>query len=204
LITPEHFESFIDAFTKELNWLTADRSGDKEVIENRLTMINNQLEKAVDAILNGADAVTLNTRMKEPEGEKAELQVQLLATGTEPRMLLHPNMSRLVAKLSEALTSDPTNREAFEAIRSLLDKVTLHPTDEGFDMDIEGDLANILPVSSEGKVKPTIDIHSLGNSLERASWDRYGDTGSNQESAAGNNTHESDTAKPSGHLIEGF
>ena len=50
----------------------------------------------------------------------------------------------------DALRADRTNRDAFEVIRSLLDTVILHPTDAGFEFDIEGDLAHILSLSTAG------------------------------------------------------
>jgi len=68
-----------------------------------------------------------------------------------------------VALLAEALNANREDRDAFNAIRSLLDKVILHPTENGFEIDLQGDLANILTLSSDGKLKSSAD--SLGESL---------------------------------------
>ncbi len=56
-----------------------------------------------------------------------------------------------VAALTEAFKADREDREAFETIRSLLDTVILSPTGDGFTFDIQGELANILKLSSSGK-----------------------------------------------------
>ena len=62
--------------------------------------------------------------------------------------------------LSEALKTDPNNRGAFEAIRSLLEKVILHPTEDGFHIDIEGDLAQILALTSNTDIKSAAGMYS--------------------------------------------
>ena len=155
LMEPEHFAVFIEAFAQELNRLQGEARGERTSIENRITRLNVQLDKAVDAILAGANARRLNERMITLEAEKAELEQRLSFMDGEPQILLHPNMSRIykekVAKLSEAFKADHADANAFDAIRSLLDTVILHPTASGFDFDIQGELANILALSSNGK-----------------------------------------------------
>lgn len=56
-----------------------------------------------------------------------------------------------VAALSRAFKDDRHDRDAFETIRSLLDTVILTPTEEGFTFDIQGELAQILALTSTGK-----------------------------------------------------
>jgi site-specific DNA recombinase len=93
------------------------------------------------------------------------LQARLSTMDGEPPMLLHPNMSRVykdkVAKLADAFKADRTDAGAFEAIRSLLDIAILHPTKTGFDFDIQGELANILALSSTGK-QSAADLDTTG------------------------------------------
>ncbi len=89
------------------------------------------------------------------EAEKIELEASLSGISSEPPMLLHPHMSTLyrekVKILADSFKADKDDREAFETIRALLDIVTLTPTEAGFTFDIEGELAQILALSSTGK-----------------------------------------------------
>ncbi|WP_262696470.1 recombinase family protein [Kordiimonas aquimaris] len=157
LMQPDLFAEFIDAFTEELNRLQGEARGERQHIEACITKIDNQLDKAVDAVLAGADALSLNTRMKTLEIEKAELTQKLSSISNEPPMLLHPNMSHIykerVGSLTEALNANRQDPHAFEAIRILLSKVTLTPSKDGFVFDIEGDLAQILALCSTAEQK---------------------------------------------------
>jgi hypothetical protein len=76
----------------------------------------------VEAILEGADALALNTKLKTLEGQKAALKDKLMATpDAEP--LLHPTLATIycdtVEKLEALLRQPDTGREAFELVRSL-------------------------------------------------------------------------------------
>ncbi len=154
LMNPELFADFIDAFTRELNRLQGEARGERTAIEARIERIDLQLDTAIDAILDGANVARFKDRMHALEAEKVELKTKLDSMDSQPPLLLHPNMSHIykekVSTLANALRADRTNRDAFEVIRSLLNTVILHPTDAGFEFDIEGDLAHILSLSTAG------------------------------------------------------
>ena len=66
-------------------------------------------------------------------------------------------MSRLyhskVSDLANALNEPDVRREAAEALRALIDKVVLTPSEDGYDIDLHGDLAGILALASGKKAK---------------------------------------------------
>jgi site-specific DNA recombinase len=56
-----------------------------------------------------------------------------------------------VAALAEALADEAMRGEAFELIRSLLDKIVLVPEGEELRIEIHGELAGILELCQDGK-----------------------------------------------------
>jgi site-specific DNA recombinase len=81
---------------------------------------------------------------------------QSLAEAVEPPPLLHPEMASFyrdqVAQLHEALHDDTQSSRlrASEAIRSLVDKIVLTPTDGELAIEVHGALAGILNVATNG------------------------------------------------------
>ena len=77
---------------------------------------------------------------------------KLLANAHEPPPLLHPNMAEVwrqrVAALHEALQDESSKAEAFEVLRSLIDRVTLVPEDGQLAIELRGDLAAMLAFSA--------------------------------------------------------
>ncbi len=152
LMDPGLFAEFVDTFAKELNRLQREADGERSKMESAIKRIDWKLDKAIDAILDGAETARFKDRMHELEAEKIRLQERLAGMDEDSPMRLHPNMAHVykekVAALADALRADRTDHEAFESIRALLDKVILHPTEAGFAFDIEGELAAIFSLAS--------------------------------------------------------
>ncbi len=81
----------------------------------------------------------------------------LLATAEQPEPLIHPNLAevyrRKVAAPHEALQCDETRLEAAEIIRSLVDEIVLTPEHGELRIDLKGERAGILAMST-GSKKP--------------------------------------------------
>jgi hypothetical protein len=90
-------------------------------------------------------------RLDELETRKAELEARL-AGSAPPPLRLHPNLAQLyrqrVADLHKAL-ADPEHRaEAVELIRGLIERVELHPAENGFRIELVGEIANMVALSA--------------------------------------------------------
>lgn len=169
LMDPDLFAEFVAAFSAELNRLQAKTRSRRSQIEATIGSIERLLDKAVDAIFAGANALHINKRLVALEGEKSALQAELAGMEAEPPALLHPSMSSIyrqkIAGLASALQEGGKHSAATEAVRGLLNAVVLHPIDSGFDIDIQGDLAAILELSAAGSktTKPSqISLEGLG------------------------------------------
>lgn len=78
-----------------------------------------------------------------------------LTDAPEPAPLIHPNLAEIypskVAALHEAPEYTETRAEAFEAIRSLVSAIVLTPECSELKVDLQGDIAHILALTSNSK-----------------------------------------------------
>jgi DNA invertase Pin-like site-specific DNA recombinase len=142
------FEKFCQAYTKELNRqhmeARAAVSGGKKELEK----VERELQKLIQAIIDGVPGLTLKDRIQVLEDRKAEL-MHLLATD-EPVPLIHPTMAdRYQAKLRELLAALESNdtevrQAAGEAVRLLINAIILTPNKGALRIDLQGQLAEIL------------------------------------------------------------
>jgi DNA invertase Pin-like site-specific DNA recombinase len=154
LMEPAQFEQFARAFVAETNRQRGHAQAAKVKMRADIAAIDRQIKRLVDAILEGADALPLNGKLKELDAEKSRLSEQLDAT-PEDKPLLHPALAATyrdcVAELAAALYDDLEGRQAFELIRSMIEEVRLTPVAGQLTIELRGDLAGILRIIEGGK-----------------------------------------------------
>lgn len=147
LMAPELFEEFSRAFIAEINKTRSQASQNKKRLQQELAKAEKGIANIIQAIKDGIPAVTVKDELLALEAQKENLAKQL-ATAQDEQSLIHPNLATLyrkkVANLAEALNSDNRNWQAFDIIRSLIERVTLTPTGEELTITLKGDLAGIL------------------------------------------------------------
>lgn len=93
-----------------------------------------------------------------------------LASSPDQEPLLHPNLAKLyrdkIESLANALEAPDTQAEAFEIIRSLVDKVVFTPVDGELQIDLHGDLAGILQLCDAGKKKPATSYEERAQQIK--------------------------------------
>ena len=128
VLAPELFKEFCDAFIAEVNRGRMNASADRASTEAELGKLKRRLRQIVDAIADGVPARTLKDELFALEAREDVLAAKLAAT-PEQKVLLNPGMSeayrKRVAELQAALARPETDKDAGEAIRSLVDKVLL-------------------------------------------------------------------------------
>jgi DNA invertase Pin-like site-specific DNA recombinase len=154
LMQPALFETFAREFTTEVNRQRGALASEKKARQGELERTSKQIDKLVEAIIEGADALAVNAKLKLLEEQRAALEVKLAATpDVEP--LIHPALAtvyRNAVERLETLVRHPDSREeAFGLIRSLIDAVILTPVDRKLEIELRGDLAGILALSEAGK-----------------------------------------------------
>ena len=150
LMEPDLFEEFAREFVTEINRQRRSTAEEAGATRKNLDRIGGQITRLVDAIADGADALALNSKLKELEAEHARLRSELDRNDC-PQPLFHPNLAKIyrqkVERLGDALRDRDDGREAFELVRSLIQEVTLAPADGTLMLELKGDLAGILAIS---------------------------------------------------------
>jgi len=96
LMDPELFKVFMVEFTTEWNRLQAEVSSEHAALEGELDRIRRQIERLVDAIVNGAPAASVNGRLHELERRRTSGSAACLvgsaraAIASESRRILPP------------------------------------------------------------------------------------------------------------------
>jgi site-specific DNA recombinase len=173
LMDPELSEKFCVEYTKHLNQLRIDHNAQFASHEAELRRVNRELEKIVDAIVNGVAISTIKERSHKLEARRIELEGILSSTEQAP-VLIHPNMAHRYAvevkNIITSLNSEEHRIEAAELLRKLIEKIVLTPNDEktGLVIDLHGDLAGILHIA-EAKKPTTKNKTSENLDISRAS-----------------------------------
>ena len=154
LMAPDLFEEFAREFLAEVNRQRASLSAEHGAIRRELDRTTRQIARLVDAIVNGADARALQSKLKDLENEQERLRAEL-ASHDCPQTLIHPNLALVyrqkVERLGDALRGAQHGREVFELVRSLIREVRLVPAEGTLLLELVGDLAGILAISEGAK-----------------------------------------------------
>jgi site-specific DNA recombinase len=84
LMDPALFKEFCDEFTREMNRLRTERSALLASVRSEVKKIERELGTLLNLILKGGAADTINAKMVQLEGRKAELERQLTDAESPP------------------------------------------------------------------------------------------------------------------------
>src|SRR5262245_39065695 len=143
-------------------------------VRREFAKVERELGKLIQAIKDGVSGVTIKNELQAREVRQAELRQQ--AQEPEPPPLLHPSMSDVyrekVNGLCRALEVDEHNRvSAGEALRGLIDEITLTPANGQLEITLKGNLAGMLRMAAQNGKRPSEPTTSLA----KYSWLRGGD-----------------------------
>ena len=158
MMDPEIYRAFAAEFTAEWNRLQAESSGDQVAKQSELGRARGQLERLVDAIANGTPIDALQTRMTTLEARRLALEAEL-AQAVAPVLALHPNLPNVYRARVEQLAVKIEAHDGAEAgalIRGMTESVLLFKADGGFQIEVRGELANILGLAAGGPRKAEV------------------------------------------------
>jgi site-specific DNA recombinase len=154
LMAPELVKEFIAEFHREVNRLSRDREVDLGLQRRELDDVNRKLRGLIDAIAEGLRGPGLQAKLDELESRKARLEAEL-AAAPPPSPRLHPNLAeiyrRKVVDLQAAMADPKTHTEAREILRGLIERVVLHPADNGFEIELVGEIAAMVDLGAQNK-----------------------------------------------------
>ncbi len=164
LMEPDLFAIFCEEYTRHMNTLRIEASSSLEGYRAELSKVTRDIDRVIQAIIDGVPGAQVKDKMAALEDRKAELE-KLISTSDDPPALLHPNMAdhyhREVAELHAALADEKRRMEAVEIIRALIDKIVLTPVKKNgrktMAIDLHGHLAGILSLAAKTKKPPHKD-----------------------------------------------
>jgi site-specific DNA recombinase len=145
-----------------MNQLRASQDEARAQQRAELSKVTRDLDRLVQALLDGVRGSQVKDKMAELEARKRKLEAELTPGAPAP-VRLHPNMGERYRKqvmcLIDALNEPDRRTEASELIRTLVDHIVFAP-EEGSPkratLDLHGDLAGILGLVSETGGKPPV------------------------------------------------
>lgn len=150
MMAPDVFKEFCDAYIEEVNRSRMNANAERAGVEAELGKVKRRLRQIVDAIADGAPVRTLKDELVVLEAREDALKSKLEAVPKQ-KVLLNPGMSEIyrarVAELQAALERPETDRDAAEAIRSLVEKVVLVPINGKLAIDLYGEIGALLKLS---------------------------------------------------------
>jgi hypothetical protein len=148
-----------------MNRLRMERRASLSSAKREVERIGTRIKKLLNLMLDDEIAVDEGkAEIKALDGRRKELQAQL-ETANEPPPLLHPEMGELyrqkVTTLAQALERSDTRTEATEALRGLIDTITLTPDQGALRIELKGNLAAMLGAAQNAKRSPETGDLSL-------------------------------------------
>jgi hypothetical protein len=151
LLEPELIAEFAQEYQREFNRRRRDAARRRSVASAELNAIEARINRIVDAIEQGTDTTQMRNRLMALEQQRLALQRMVDEKGgDDPVIHIRPNLSELyrrkVAELRMALNGDAeTRQQAIAILRSLIDKIVLHPGKRRGEITVElhGQLASI-------------------------------------------------------------
>ena len=161
-MAPELVREFIRAFHEEVNRAAAEREQQFKADGVHLAAIERKIAGIVAAVEEGNYNRALADRLAELERQQELLRARL-REGPPTIVRLHPRLAEIYAErvqqLETSLNDSAIREEAAEVLRSLIDRIELHPRGDGkgVDAELHGDLAEILAFcdGSHGKFPKT-------------------------------------------------
>ncbi|MBV9287915.1 MAG: recombinase family protein [Hyphomicrobiales bacterium] len=149
LMAPGVAAEAMRAYAEEINRLNRERRAGGEADRKALADVEKKLKEIVTVIEDGGYSRPLMTRLRELEAKQDEL-TERLSRAPADIPDLHPNVAgiyrRKVERLAEALRCPQDRDEAAEAIRGLIERITLTPGPKRGEIaaTLHGDLGTIL------------------------------------------------------------
>ena len=154
LMAPDLVKEFVAAANAEINRARAEDNARRDQVGSKLATVERQLNALVEAIANGLRSGSLQAKLEQLESERANLVAKMADPSPSP-VRLHPNLADAyrdkVAALRDALHDEATRAEAFEIVRSLIDKIIVRDrVGEKPEIELIGEIAKMVEISMPG------------------------------------------------------
>jgi site-specific DNA recombinase len=142
---------FAAEFKRELTRLRTEDQGLSRRILKERQQVERGIKRCLDFITNGdGDPGSVRDELRRLETRKREIDLDLRARPSNPVIAIHPNLAdlyrRKINDLQQMLANETVRPQAVNAIRSLVDRIEIHPGEKRGQCEVllVGALAHIL------------------------------------------------------------
>ena len=150
MMTPELTKVFIAEYSSALSGLRQEAVRSKTEKLQKKEKLKVAINNIVDVVASGHASATLLTKLTAFEEDLEALEKALKPQESAP-LYFHPNLAknyeRLVYDLRALLNNPDCKQEAVTALRKLINRIDLVPSEEGLSIDIVGNLATMLQLT---------------------------------------------------------
>jgi hypothetical protein len=152
LMQPALVAEFIRAFNDELNSLRREQEAVAQHTVREISEVTRQIDALLDAVASGLKGASVQQRLDDLETRKAGLEARV-SNAPLPMPRLHPNLAELyrrqVERLHTALADEAIRTEAIEILQGLVETSRLCPTEDGYELELVGNIANMVILAME-------------------------------------------------------
>ena len=161
LLAPELVERFVETYVSEVNAANREQASRRARLGAEQVKIARQIKTILDTIKEIGGSRSLVDDLRKLEARQDEIADEQQREAMPERLPdLHPNLAsiyrRRVELLEEALAEPEAIAAAAEALRTLIDAITLHP-EEGrgnYRLELRGDLAAFMHLADRPAEAP--------------------------------------------------
>ena len=172
LMRADLVEAFCREYAHHLNELRAAQHSARRAKARELRRLKKRREQIIESIYNDIDPRMIRDESKNVADRMEELEAEESQNQDKPPLkpLVHPTMAnryrQQVENLRQTLERSDCRAEAAEHLRALIGEIVLTPEPgrEDLRIDLHGDLAGILKIASQKRVRPgkTLDLSESG------------------------------------------
>ena len=125
-------DEFVAEFKREVARLRKERNGSTRHLLKALQQVERDIKRCLDFITGGdGDPGSVRDQLRRLEARKREIAADLKAQKGDIEIAIHPNLPELyrrkVVSLQRVLDDEATRPQAVEIIRSLIERIEIHP-----------------------------------------------------------------------------
>jgi site-specific DNA recombinase len=149
-------DEFVAEFKRELTRLRKQSHGVSRRLIKDLQQVERGIKRCLDFIIGGDGAPgSVRDQLRRLEARKREIDADLKVQQGDMELAIHPNLPdlyrRKVASLQQVLAEEAARPQVVEIIRSLIDRIEIHPGEERGHCEvlIVGALAQIIAFAQQ-------------------------------------------------------
>jgi site-specific DNA recombinase len=153
------FDEFAAEFKRELARLRKERHKASGRLLKDLQQVERGIERCLDFITGGdGDPGSVRDELRRLEARKREIDIDLKVQQGDMEIAIHPNLAdlyrRKITRLQNVLDEETTRPQVIELIRSLIDRIEVHPSHErGSKVVVIGAIAQIFAFAQQKAAK---------------------------------------------------